>query len=81
MRVTRTEAAVDAGRLDGDLGVRSGRVRLVELDRARDVGERAANVGDHEVLGREQDVGVGWVDRECRHGKGASVPPASMPVR
>jgi hypothetical protein len=49
--VTSTDTRIEAGGLDHDLGVRRARIVFIDLDRAGHVGERAADGGDHHVLG------------------------------
>ena len=72
VRVARPEVRVDAGGRDPEGAARAGRIGLVQLDRALDVMERAANGRDHHVLGREIDLGVGAVELPGGHGVGAS---------
>src|SRR6478672_10520363 len=56
------DTGVDAGGLDGQRDLRGSRVRGVDVRGAGEVGELAADGGDHRVAGAEAEARVGLVD-------------------
>src|SRR4051812_28009624 len=73
VRVACSETGVDALSADDDVGTGRGGVGFVEVHGPRHVAERSPDGRHHHVLGGEEDVGVGGVDRVCGHLEGSPV--------